>query len=218
MHWHSTTIDKTTISNHSQSTKPHSIPSKLKHAWILNMHKFHNSNCNQIAHIVNEVKMSKRERERERVRGDVDIADFAAVGFIGFDVDATVGIPEANGAVFAATETIIAVGVEPRGQNGTLVTLQHVHFLPRKIFHAHFFFSFRLQTLSPTLHGFICSSTAHLEMGQNSNGLGQTYLSYRGSSFLFIYFYIFISKINPRLELKFNLATKRTKVQIIIGV
>lgn len=43
----------------------------------------------------------------------MDVADFPAVGFVGLDVDATVGVPEANGAVFAATEAVVAVAVEP---------------------------------------------------------------------------------------------------------
>lgn len=55
-------------------------------------------------------------------------------------MDATVRIPEAYGTVFAATEDIIAVGVEPRGEDATFVTFQHVHLLLRKIFHTHSFF------------------------------------------------------------------------------
>lgn len=84
--------------------------------------------------------MQLKERERERVRCDVDIANFTAVGFIGLDMDSTVRIPEAYGTVFSATQTIIAVTVESRGQHGTLVTFQHVNLFPRKIFHAHLFF------------------------------------------------------------------------------
>ena len=48
------------------------------------------------------------------VRGDVDVADFTAVGFVGLDVDPTVGVPEADGAVFAAAQAVVPVGVEPR--------------------------------------------------------------------------------------------------------
>lgn len=55
------------------------------------------------------------DSERERVLCDVDIADFASVGFIGLDMDATVRIPKAYGTVFAATQNIIAIAVEPRG-------------------------------------------------------------------------------------------------------
>jgi len=43
------------------------------------------------------------DSERERVLCDMDIADFASVGFISLDMDATVRIPEAYGTVFAAT-------------------------------------------------------------------------------------------------------------------
>ena len=67
--------------------------------------------------------MKKRERESESVRGNVDVADFAAVGFVGLDMDATVGIPEAYSTVFAATQAIVAVAVEPRRQYGALVPL-----------------------------------------------------------------------------------------------
>jgi hypothetical protein len=81
--------------------------------------------------------------ERVYIRGDVDIADFTAMGFIGFDMDATVRIPEAYGTVFTATEDIITVGVEPRSEYATFVTFQNVHFLLRKIFHAHRFFHYR---------------------------------------------------------------------------
>lgn len=44
----------------------------------------------------------------------MDIADFAAMGFVGFDVNSTVGIPEAYGTVLAAAQTILAVRVESR--------------------------------------------------------------------------------------------------------
>ena len=53
-------------------------------------------------------------RETERVQGDVDIANFTAVGFVSLDVDSTVRIPEAYGTVFAAAETIVSVAVESR--------------------------------------------------------------------------------------------------------
>lgn len=56
----------------------------------------------------------EREEEEEVVRGDVDVADFTAVGFVGLDVDPTVGVPEADGAVFAAAQAVVPVGVEPR--------------------------------------------------------------------------------------------------------
>lgn len=43
----------------------------------------------------------------------MNIADFTAMRFVGLDVNATVGIPEADGAVLAAAQAIIAIGVEP---------------------------------------------------------------------------------------------------------
>lgn len=51
------------------------------------------------------------ERERE-IRGNVDVADFAAVGFVSFDVDAAVRIPETDGAILAAAEAIVSIGIE----------------------------------------------------------------------------------------------------------
>lgn len=45
----------------------------------------------------------------------MNISDFAAVRFVGLDVQSTVGIPQSYGAVFAATQAILAVGVEPCG-------------------------------------------------------------------------------------------------------
>lgn len=50
--------------------------------------------------------------------------------FVGLDVQAAVGIPEANGAVFAAAEAILAVGVEARRQNRTFVAPEHVSLRP----------------------------------------------------------------------------------------
>ena len=44
----------------------------------------------------------------------MDVADFTSVGFVGLDVDAMVGIPEAYGTVFAATQTIVSLAVESR--------------------------------------------------------------------------------------------------------
>lgn len=45
----------------------------------------------------------------------MDVVDFAAVGFVGLDVNPAVRIPQADGAVLAATQTIITVAVEPSG-------------------------------------------------------------------------------------------------------
>lgn len=57
------------------------------------------------------------------VRGDVDVADFTAVRFVGFDVDAAVGIPEAEGAVLAAAKAVVAVAVKSDGEDGAFVAL-----------------------------------------------------------------------------------------------
>lgn len=79
------------------------------------------------------------ERERE-LRGDVDIADFSAVGFVGLDVNPTVGIPEAYATIFAAAQAIISVAVEPSSEDGTLVPPEHVSLLRRQIGLAHLTF------------------------------------------------------------------------------
>ena len=51
----------------------------------------------------------------------MDVANFAAVGGVRLDVDASVGIPEAERAVLAAGETVVAVPVEARRQHRPLV-------------------------------------------------------------------------------------------------
>lgn len=73
----------------------------------------------------------------ETVLCNVDIADFTAVRFVGFDMDTTVRIPETNGTVLAATQAIVAVAVEPGGQNGTFVAFEYISFVSRQIRHAH---------------------------------------------------------------------------------
>lgn len=45
-------------------------------------------------------------------RGDMDVADLAAMGLVGLDVDALMGVPEAEGSVLAATEAVVSVPVE----------------------------------------------------------------------------------------------------------
>lgn len=67
----------------------------------------------------------------------MDVADFAAVGLVGLDVDATVGVPEADGAVLTAAEAVVAVAVEPGGQNRALVALEHGRLLPGEAALAH---------------------------------------------------------------------------------
>lgn len=64
------------------------------------------------------------------IRCDVDIPDFTAVGFVGFDVQSTVGIPEAYGAVFAAAKAILAVGIEARRQHRPFMPPEHVSLRP----------------------------------------------------------------------------------------
>lgn len=67
----------------------------------------------------------------------MDIADFTAVRFVGLDVQSTVGIPEAYGAVFAAAEAILAVGVETRRQDRPFVPPEHASLRPRQAVRAH---------------------------------------------------------------------------------
>lgn len=42
----------------------------------------------------------------------MDVADLAAMGLVGLDVDALMGVPEAEGSVLAATEAVVSVPVE----------------------------------------------------------------------------------------------------------
>lgn len=62
----------------------------------------------------------------------MDVANLAAVGGVGLDVDAAVGIPEAEGAVLAAGEAVVPVPVEAHCQHRPFVTLQHVRLLRRQ--------------------------------------------------------------------------------------
>lgn len=75
--------------------------------------------------------------EEEELRGTVDVADFAAVGFVGLNMDATVGVPEADRAVLAAAEAVVTVAVESGGQNRALMALEHARLLPREVALAH---------------------------------------------------------------------------------
>ena len=49
----------------------------------------------------------------EELRGDMDVADFTAMWFVGLNVNATVRIPETNSAVLATAEAVIAIAIEP---------------------------------------------------------------------------------------------------------
>lgn len=64
------------------------------------------------------------------------------MGFVSLDVNAAVGIPEADGAVFAAAQAVIAVGVKPSGEDSPLVTPEHVSLIPGKFTATHLFLSF----------------------------------------------------------------------------
>lgn len=67
----------------------------------------------------------------------MDVADLAAVGLVGLDVDAAVGVPEADGAVLAAAEAVVAVAVEPGGQHRALVSPEHARLRPGEVALAH---------------------------------------------------------------------------------
>lgn len=70
---------------------------------------------------------------REYVRGRVHVADLAGVGLVGLDVGAGVRIPEAERAVLAAAQAVVAVPVEPHGQHRPLVTRQRPRLRPRQL-------------------------------------------------------------------------------------
>lgn len=73
------------------------------------------------------------------LRSDVNITNLAAMRFVGFDVDSTVRVPEADGAVFAAAQAIVSVTVKTSGEDCSLVTSQHVRLLLRQTSDAHLF-------------------------------------------------------------------------------
>jgi len=70
---------------------------------------------------------------RAYVRGRVRIADLAGVGLVGLDVGAGVRVPEAERAVLAAAQAVVAVPVEPHGQHRPLVTRQRPRLRPRQL-------------------------------------------------------------------------------------
>lgn len=61
---------------------------------------------------------------RAYVRGGVDVADLAGVGLVGLDEGAGVRVPEAEGAVLAAAQAVVAVAVEPHCEHRPLVPRQ----------------------------------------------------------------------------------------------
>lgn len=71
------------------------------------------------------------------VRSDVDISNFTAVRFVGLDVNSTVRIPEADGAISPAAQAILAVAIEPRSQNRSLVSSQDARLPLRQLRRAH---------------------------------------------------------------------------------
>jgi hypothetical protein len=81
----------------------------------------------------NEMEKGARACVRAYVRGRVHIADLAGVGLVGLDLGACVRIPEAESAVLAATQAVIAVPVEPHGQHRSLVTRQRPRLRPRQL-------------------------------------------------------------------------------------
>lgn len=83
----------------------------------------------------------------------MDVADFAAVGFVGLNVDAAVRVPEADGAVLAAAEAVVTVAVESGGQNRALVALQKARLLPREVALAHLPQSSEQPPFSPAAEG-----------------------------------------------------------------
>lgn len=85
-------------------------------------------------HVKGSKKIYQKPQKSTRIGSvpcDMDIADFTAVRFVGLDVQSTVGIPQAYGAVFAAAKYILAVGVESRRQHRPFVPPEHVRLLPR---------------------------------------------------------------------------------------
>ena len=73
------------------------------------------------------------------LRSDVNITNLAAVRFVGLDVDSTVRVPEADGAVFAAAQAIVTVTVKTRGEDSAFVSTQHVGLVLRQTSNAHLF-------------------------------------------------------------------------------
>ena len=69
----------------------------------------------------------------------MNITNLAAVRFAGLDVDSTVRVPEADGAVFAAAQAIVSVAVKTRGEDSAFVSTQHIGLLLRQTSNAHLF-------------------------------------------------------------------------------
>jgi hypothetical protein len=66
------------------------------------------------------------------VRGGVHVADLAAVGLVGLDEGAGVGVPEADDPVLAAAQAVVPVPIESHRQHRPLVPRQHPGLRPRQ--------------------------------------------------------------------------------------
>lgn len=96
-----------------------------------------------------KIHIKKKEKEDYYVRSNVNVSDFSGVRLVGLDVDAAVGVPEADGAIFAAAEAVISVSIEPSCKNRPLVPSQHLRLVPWNPHIAHFYRpSVRLQLSS----------------------------------------------------------------------
>lgn len=76
--------------------------------------------------------IAARKRKRSGLRGGVDVADLAAVGLVGLDEGAGVGVPEADDPVLAAAQAVVPVPVESHRQDRPLVPRQHPRLRPRQ--------------------------------------------------------------------------------------
>lgn len=47
------------------------------------------------------------------ILGNVDISDFPAMGFVGFDVGPTVRIPQAHSPIFTGAQAVFSVAIKP---------------------------------------------------------------------------------------------------------
>lgn len=105
---------------------PLKIKIKIKITLILRIYQKLNYIVNYIR---NNLNLADREREREKIRGDVDIADLTTVWFVGLDVNPTVGIPQLESPVLATAEAVVAICIKPHRQNRPFVPLQHARFI-----------------------------------------------------------------------------------------
>lgn len=76
--------------------------------------------------------IAARKRKRSGLRGGVHVADLAAVGLVGLDEGAGVGVPEADDPVLAAAQAVVPVPIESHRQHRPLVPRQHPGLRPRQ--------------------------------------------------------------------------------------